>query len=440
MADPVRSLRVASTLADRFRAALKPGKLSTTELELVYGEAQEIYLEIWRYLDEARTALIDMARDVSAFDALRMAELGHLGVADIDATAQLDYMALMLGRLRIHAVKTATFNTAGHKRTVAACRALMTAMPEVDWAARVREEDREITSAGSLHASKWSGSAKAIAIAFGLAGVASGVYFLATCAPTEKVARAPRMWSATEEAREAAASAARRAERKAKLARIQELRRQYRGSCDPSLLPELAQAMRDVGHHSDAALVGAEACTPRRPECDGVQTDIRMRVAQQLHLDPFLMALECEGIVVADATRREPAFAVTVGADGNRLRGVVSRDGARDLVAFGPAPADARLVKRGDLDLDDLDELVFASERALFVTRIVGGAFVDVQGPTHGRACEADITIVRADNAGRNRLEVTSFETKRGCLPEGPHVYVLRNDALVEEWDAPISQ
>jgi hypothetical protein len=435
MADPVRSLRVASTLADRFRARLKPGMLSATELELVIAEAQQIYPEIWRHLDEARTALVEMGRDVSAFDALRLAELGHLGITDIDATTPLDLMALMRGRLRVHAVKTATFNRAGYQRAVAACRALMDAMPEIDWVALVREENREIAAAGSLHASKWSGAAKAIALTAGLAGVAGGVYWLATRAPAEPIAGAQPQRSAVDDAREAAEMAARRVDRKAKLARIKQLRAQYHERCDPALVPVLAQALREVDHHTEAALVAAEACTPRRPKCTDVQMAIRMRLAQQLQLDPFLLVMNCDGIVAADVTGLAPAFAVTIEAGGKVQRGVVSFDGARDLVAFHPSPASARLMKRGDLDGDSADELVFATARELFVSRIVDGTFVDVAGPTLGQTCEADITLERNHTTGRLQLVLTSFDNKRGCLRAGPHYYALRDGSLVEEKD-----
>src|SRR2546423_1747307 len=57
---PVRSIRIATTLAERFRDILTfTGLTDTATLELRIGEAQQIYPEIWRHPDEAHPALVD---------------------------------------------------------------------------------------------------------------------------------------------------------------------------------------------------------------------------------------------------------------------------------------------------------------------------------------------------------------------------------------------
>ncbi len=82
--DPVQSLRVASTLADRYRAVVSATYIDTSALELAIGEAQQIYPEIWRHLDEGRDALAAKDRDVRVFDGLRGEALRTLGVTDVD--------------------------------------------------------------------------------------------------------------------------------------------------------------------------------------------------------------------------------------------------------------------------------------------------------------------------------------------------------------------
>ncbi|MGE5183029.1 MAG: hypothetical protein ACM31C_13250, partial [Acidobacteriota bacterium] len=147
MIDPIQSIRVATNLAERFRTLVSQthsgfGELGINDLELKIGEAQQIYPEIWRHLEDARGALVEHGRDVSAFDELREGELVKLGVTEIESKTQINYYALMMGRLRLQTVKTATFNAAGYQRAVAACRALMAAMPEVDWVALAKAEDK----------------------------------------------------------------------------------------------------------------------------------------------------------------------------------------------------------------------------------------------------------------------------------------------------------
>ena len=166
----IQSIRIATNLTERFGVVIRTGDLSTSTLELAIGEAEQLYPEIWRHLDQARAALVAEGRDVSAFEAQREDELDRLGVTDVDGRVTVDPGALMHGRLRFQNVKTATFNRAGYQRAVAACRALMAAMPEVDWDAVARDEQREIAAAGSLRAHKWVAMTKWLLIV--VAGIA----------------------------------------------------------------------------------------------------------------------------------------------------------------------------------------------------------------------------------------------------------------------------
>src|SRR3954454_13712429 len=116
MTDPVQSIRVADALAQRFRALLQSGAATASELELAIGESQQIYPEIWRHLDEARTVLAARGVDVSAYDYLRQHEQGHLGVTGVDVSANLGVSAgilLATGVLMNTTTKSATFNNAG---------------------------------------------------------------------------------------------------------------------------------------------------------------------------------------------------------------------------------------------------------------------------------------------------------------------------------------
>src|SRR5690242_1144143 len=95
--DPaVRSVRVAVALCERFVELLKgPSRVTAHKqrgallgvsgdeeaLSLRIGEAQQVYPEIWRHLDEARAAFAARGIDVAAYDQLRAAEGQALGAA-----------------------------------------------------------------------------------------------------------------------------------------------------------------------------------------------------------------------------------------------------------------------------------------------------------------------------------------------------------------------
>src|SRR5678815_4466186 len=100
----VRSIRVATTLIERFNAILKSSSgitgMNVDQLELLIGESQQLYPEIWRHLDEACKELGKLGRNVSQFENLRREELGHLGVTDVDSSTMIDPFSLMLGSYR----------------------------------------------------------------------------------------------------------------------------------------------------------------------------------------------------------------------------------------------------------------------------------------------------------------------------------------------------
>ena len=62
--------------------------------DLINGEAQQIYPEIWRHLDDARRALKAAGRDTAAFDHLRKHELVQVGVTDVESSVHLDWVRL----------------------------------------------------------------------------------------------------------------------------------------------------------------------------------------------------------------------------------------------------------------------------------------------------------------------------------------------------------
>ena len=154
--DPVRSIRVAQALNDRFRAVIEtPQEVNgVAEVELAIGEAQQIYPEIWRHLDEARAALAEMGTRVPEYDAIRATERpGQQAVSDIDSTALINPLALAMGDgIEVARLKVVTFHREGHDKARAACQALMRAMPRVNWAALDRQDQQQIEAAGSLSA------------------------------------------------------------------------------------------------------------------------------------------------------------------------------------------------------------------------------------------------------------------------------------------------
>jgi hypothetical protein len=157
VADPVQSIGIAKSLAERFAtlsSVAHSGVVvnNVAEMELRIGEAQQIYPEIWRHLEEAYAALVARGITVPRFDELRSGDHARVGVLDVEAD-------MYDGRATW---KAARFNIDGHRRAVAACHMLMTAMPEVDWA-KLAAQDR-VLEATSVRSPSWIGVAIVAAI------------------------------------------------------------------------------------------------------------------------------------------------------------------------------------------------------------------------------------------------------------------------------------
>ncbi|HEX7940639.1 MAG TPA: hypothetical protein VF488_02490 [Gemmatimonadaceae bacterium] len=124
--DPVvRSIRIATTLNERFGAILKEAASyqKVAEFELKIGEAQQIYPEIWRHLDEARAALGQRGIVVQPYDALRATERpGQLAVDNIEHSEGINPLAIAFGQLQYFETKTATFNHEGHAKARSNCQ------------------------------------------------------------------------------------------------------------------------------------------------------------------------------------------------------------------------------------------------------------------------------------------------------------------------------
>ncbi|MCX5745256.1 MAG: hypothetical protein NT062_22495 [Proteobacteria bacterium] len=163
---PVRSVRVAMALTERFRELVSgPATGNPQDMSIRIGEAQQLFPEIWTHLDEARKGFAARGRDCAAYDAIRVHEQGVLGVTN------LDLVTVGYGRNE-HQIRVAEFNTGGYQRAREAAGALMRAVPEVDWGAIAQAEDAELASIGSLTNGKWIALAIAIPLLLGL------MYFL----------------------------------------------------------------------------------------------------------------------------------------------------------------------------------------------------------------------------------------------------------------------
>lgn len=151
-------------LCDRFQQLLK-GPSSVTaakqntalfgvsgnesELSLRIGEAQQIYPEIWRHLDDARAAIASRGVTVAQYDALRTAEGPGLG-----ANVQTSYSEVAGRHGHARTTKDANFNREGLQRARSACKALMDAIPEVDWAAIAKAEANDPAAAAFRRATR----------------------------------------------------------------------------------------------------------------------------------------------------------------------------------------------------------------------------------------------------------------------------------------------
>ena len=426
--DPVQSIRVATTLVERFGVLAKPGTMTVSELELVIGEAQQLYPEIWRHLDEARGALAEQGRDVSTYDHLRGDEQAILGVTDIESTQGFN----MISGSQYQS-KTASINVAGYRRAQEACRLLMSAMPEIDWKALAREEEREIRAAGSLHAGKWKGTAKWIVIGAMLAGIAIIVYRTMTSIgdePPRSTRPVPK--DLTEAERRHLAD---RAEA------ISQAYQRYHASCSSSDRFVLGRLLRENGKTDEADTLDIKPCVPEHPSCDAMKDAIGARIAAGFDLTKDkTWGLNCQGILMSRGQGLEPGLAVVVTAKDRNghtvsMRGVAI-DSARDAVTFASAPG--RLAGIGDLDGDGAEELVFVTPEALTISRIKGPGFTDDSGPIMPKGCSADVTVEGDFREGRDGkqkrvvLTVPEDGKGKGCPTPGRHFYKLTFDGLSE--------
>jgi hypothetical protein len=430
VADPVQSIRVASALLGRFPGLMKQAAGTSSEVELAIGEANQLYPEIWRHLDDARRELGD--RDTSIYDALRATVLAALGVTEIETHATEWYTRYgTYAGTTLH--KVVSFNDEGYQRARDACRALMAVMPEVDWRELAREDVRAIAEAGSLHSAKYKTAIKIAAIGAGLALATFAVYAVVSRPTTDDVSE-----------EDAAAMRARSAEREvqtrkraealdAKRARIDVLRASIKATCQPAELSELVKLLREEGQLTDAKNLEGTPCIPARPRCSPLPGGLLDRLAathERVLAAPA--GVHCQGILTA-GTPLVPALAVWFVDGGNLVRGVVSADGTQDLVPFSVAPGQM-LVAHGDLDDDGTDEALFATDRDLWVTRIANGAFVDIRGPRAARRCQTTLSIERdqrPDQHTGDLLVITVLDTK-GCAGER-RSFRLVSGELVED-------
>jgi hypothetical protein len=446
MPDPVQSIRVATTLAERFGAIIRRANSmvsgSVAELELMIGESQQIYPEIWRHLDEARTVLVERDVDVSSFDILRRGELVLLGVSDIDSRTEINYMALMVGRLSYSTVKTATFNAQGYQRAVAACKALMAAMPEVDWVAIAKKEDQEIAAAGSLQSGKYVGIVKWVAIAAALGGVGVGAYKLFTRGgdPEENARREKYQAEATEQIALREQVAKRHRD-------LVEAREQYIETCSDLARGNYARVLRDDSQPTEAQRVLTEPCRPKPPRCsegrDAAQTHIQDKFELQDLPDSDDYVWRCAGGFFGPG-KPGLVVALTSKDKANKkkaVRGIVQRDGQAEYAAYAVWPHEISAIDAGDLDADGTDEVVTVYAQGVTVSRFRDGKLVDVADlpvlgiePT-GHACTGSIELVADPEKPKgSRLIINVDDGAKGkdCPKPGYHSFVLEGDKLVD--------
>src|SRR5688500_4528282 len=118
-------------------------------------------------MDEARE-MIAADHDVSRYDALRSPVLAELGITAIGCQ-EVNWTTKYGGVVHTTHRKVASFDYEGYQRAQQACKALMSAMPEVDWAELAREDVRAIAEAGSLQSSKYKTGIKVAVIGTAIA-------------------------------------------------------------------------------------------------------------------------------------------------------------------------------------------------------------------------------------------------------------------------------
>jgi hypothetical protein len=429
--DPVQSIRVASALLGRFPGLMKQASATESEMELAIGEANQLYPEIWRHMDEAR-AVIAHDHDTSPYDALRRTVLAEMGITSIgyqsvDWTTK--YGAVLATTFR----KVAGFDYEGYQRAQNACRALMNAMPEVDWNALARDDVRAIAEAGSLQSAKVKTIAKVVGGLAALAAVTYGIYFV-VMDPSDGVSDDEAAEMRARGAEREALAKKHAEEVEAKRLRIDELRATVKATCSTTAKAELVTLLRDQGQTTDARKLEAAPCTPTRPTCQPIPGVLLDRLAAQYEsVLASPRSVNCDGMM-APGSPLVPAYSVWFVDKGALVRGVVTTDGKTDIVPFAKGPGEI-VVNYGDLDDDGSDEVVFATAGELWVGKIVNGAYVDTAGPRSKKKCQEEVNVerdLRPDKSAKYRLVITVLDGKRGCEGERTF-YRLAGGKLVEE-------
>lgn len=133
----VQSLRVAKTLAERAYGLTRPGELGPEAMSHRLSELRQLYPQIWSLLDDARTQLAALGKDVSHYDAIRAKPAASAGgVLDV--------------RLGIDSSKSAAVNGEGVALATEGVYVLRALLPEIDWMGIEDAEAAELAAIGSL--------------------------------------------------------------------------------------------------------------------------------------------------------------------------------------------------------------------------------------------------------------------------------------------------
>lgn len=409
---------------------MKQASTTESEMELAIGEANQLYPEIWRHLDEARAAIAS-DHDTSHYDALRKTVLAELGITSI-GYQEVDWTTKYGAVLATTYRKVAGFDYEGYQRAQEACKTLMDAMPEIDWHELARQDVREIAAAGSLQSAKYKQIGKVVAGLAGLALVTYGIYYVASGTPDGVSDDEAEQMRARATARDAEAKR-RGQEIDAKRARIDELRATVKATCSPAAKMELVALLREQGQLTDAKKLETSPCTAVRPICTAVPGGLLDRLAatyESVLASP--RSVTCDGMLAPGAPVT-PAYSVWFPDKGGLVRGVVTLDGKTDIVPFSSGPGEI-IVGHGDLDDDGSDEAVFATAGEIWVGKIVNDAYVITPGPPSAKKCQEEISIerdLRPDKSSKYRLVIHVLAAK-GCR-EDRRFYRLSGGALVEE-------
>lgn len=133
----VQSLRVAKTLAERLYGLTRPAELGPEAMSHRLGELRQLYPQVWSLLDDARTQLAALGKDVSHYDALRAKPAATAGgILDV--------------QLGIDSSKRAAVNAEGVGLATEGVYVLRALLPEIDWMGLEDAEAAELANIGSL--------------------------------------------------------------------------------------------------------------------------------------------------------------------------------------------------------------------------------------------------------------------------------------------------